>query len=67
MERDYSELRQRIRGSYPRLADFAKAVGMTPSTLSLKLAGRSEWTRLEIEKTRILLNLTVEELYYYFF
>lgn len=67
MERDYSELRQRIRGAYPRLADFAEALGMTPSTLSLKLAGKSEWTRVEIEKVRLLLDLTVEELLRYFF
>lgn len=67
MERDYSELRQRIRGAYPRLSDFAEALGMTPSTLSLKLAGKSEWTRVEIEKVRLLLDLTVEELLRYFF
>lgn len=67
MERDYSELRRRIRGTYPRLADFAKDMGMTPSTLSLKLAGKSEWTRVEIEKVRTLLKLTIEELLRYFF
>ena len=67
MKRDYSELRKRIRSIYPRLADFAKDMGMTPSTLSLKLTGRSEWTRVEIEKVRRLLGLTVEELLFYFF
>lgn len=67
MERDYSELRQKIRGIYPRLADFAEDMGMTPSTLSLKLAGKSEWTRMEIEKVRLLLKLTVDEILLYFF
>ena len=67
MQRDYYELRQRIRGKYARIGDFAKALGVTRGTLSLKLRGKSEWSRAEIEKTAELLDLTPDEILRYFF
>lgn len=67
MNRDYYELRQKIRGKYPRIGDFAKAIGMAKGTLSRKLTGKSEWSRAEMEKTAELLDLTPDEILRYFF
>ena len=67
MAREYYELRMRIRGKYARIEDFAKALGMTKGTLGLKLAGKSEWKRAEIEKVAELLELTPDEILRYFF
>lgn len=67
MRRDYSELRKKIRGKYLRLEDFARDLGVTPSTLTLKLSGKSEWSRAEIERTADLLDLTPDEILLYFF
>ena len=39
MNRDHDMLRKRILGQYGSLGEFAKRMGMTPSTLSKKLAG----------------------------
>ena len=67
MKRDYSELRKKIRSIYLRLEDFAKDMNITSGTLSLKLSGKSEWSRAEIEKTADLLDLTPDEILLYFF
>ena len=67
MNRDYSELRKKIRGKYLRLEDFAKDLGITAGTLTFKLSGKSEWSRAEIEKAAELLELTPNEILHYFF
>lgn len=67
MRRDYTELRKRILGKYGSLGVFAKKMGMTPSTLSKKLAGVSEWARIEIENAAVLLSLTPDEIWRIFF
>lgn len=67
MAQEYYELRQRIRGRYARIGDFARAVGITNGTLSLKLSGKSEWKRAEMMKAAELLDLTPEEILHYFF
>lgn len=67
MRLDYSEFRKKIRGVYVKLEDFAKDIGMATGTLSLKLSGRSEWSRGEIEKAATLLGLTPDEILHYFF
>ncbi|MBQ6906190.1 MAG: DUF739 family protein [Clostridia bacterium] len=67
MRRDYTELRKKIRGKYLKLEDFAKDLGISVGTLTLKLAGKSEWSRMEIERTAILLDLTPDEILEYFF
>lgn len=67
MKKDYTELRKRILGKYGSLGMFAKKMGMTPSTLSKKLAGASEWSRIEIETAAILLSLTPDEVWQIFF
>ena len=67
MPNDFYNLRQRIRGKYARIGDFAKALRITKGTLSLKLMGKSEWKRAEIARAAELLDLTPEEILYYFF
>lgn len=67
MSREYYELRFKIRSKYARIGDFAKALGMSTGTLGLKLRGKSDWSRSEIEKVAELLDLTPDEILYYFF
>lgn len=67
MPNEFYDLRQRIRGKYPRIGDFAKAVGITKGTLSQKLMGKSEWKRAEMIKAAELLDLTPDEILHYFF
>ena len=67
MNHNYEELRKRIRGKYRNLKDFAKKLDITPSTLSIKLKGKSDWTRAEIERIQKLLDLTPDEVITYFF
>lgn len=63
----YSKLRGRIIEKFGSQKDFAMAMGMNVSTLSLKLNGKSEWTREEIEKACHLLDIPLEEVHFYFF
>lgn len=67
MAKDYEALRRRILGKFGSLGAFAEALGPTASTLSLKLNGKSDWTRAEIESAQKLLDLTPEEVLEYFF
>lgn len=67
MGREYYEIRQKIRGKYRRMGDFAKDLGMTQGTLSAKLMGKREWTRAEIEKLAQLLELTPTDIMKHFF
>lgn len=67
MGREYYEIRQKIRGKYRRMEDCAKDLGITQGTLSAKLMGKSEWSRVEIEKLAQLLELTPTDIMKYFF
>lgn len=67
MSRNYEALRRKILGKYGCLAKFANDLGITPSTLSIKLKGGSDWTREEIEKSSQLLDLTADEVMAIFF
>lgn len=63
----YAKLRGKIREKFATQEDFAEAMGIDRSTLSLKLNSKSEWSRIEIEKACILLGIQIEEVYAYFF
>lgn len=67
MERNYEALRNKILGKYGKLGPFAAELGLTPSTLSIKLSGASDWKREEIERCYQLLDLTEDEIMAYFF
>jgi hypothetical protein len=47
----YPELCGKIREKYRTQGAFARAIGMNPSTLSGKLAGKRQWTYLDVEKS----------------
>lgn len=64
---NYSKLRGKIKEVFGNQDAFAVAMGMDRSTLSLKLNGKSDWTRLEIEKACLLLGIPVVEVHAYFF
>lgn len=61
------KLRGRIRECYETQDAFAKALNMSPATLSKKLMGKTEWGRQEIEEVCTLLRIPVEEIHAYFF
>lgn len=63
----YAKLRGRIRERYGTQAACAEALNMAPSTLSAKLCGDREWTRLDIETVVKLLDIPCEEIHTYFF
>lgn len=61
------KLRGRIRECYETQDAFAKALNMSPATLSKKLMGKTEWDRQEIEMACTLLCIPPEEIHAYFF
>ena len=61
------KLRGRIREYYDTQEAFAKALNMSPATLSRKLTGRTQWDRQEIEEVCTLLYIPAEEIPSYFF
>lgn len=67
MSASYAKLRGKIKEKYGSQDNFAAAMEMDRSTLSLKLNGKSDWTRTEIEKSCYLLQISAVEVYAYFF
>lgn len=63
----YAKLRGKIKEVYGIQARFAEAMGMDRSTLSLKLNGKSEWSRIEVENACKLLKIPMQDVYEYFF
>lgn len=66
MKYDYSKLRTRIHDKYGSFARFAEALGITKSTLSLKLNNKASFTLPEIEKSLLLLSIERNEIYDYY-
>lgn len=67
MSASYAKLRGKIREVFGSQDAFALDMGMDRSTVSLKLNGKSDWTRNEIEKACYLLHIPIEEVHDYFF
>ena len=65
--RKYGKLREKIKSKYKTLGEFAKTVGISQSTLSLKLNGKVGWKQTEIEKVCQLLGISIDEISEYFF
>ena len=63
----YAKLRGRICEMYGTQATFAKLMKLNRATLTNKLNGASNWTRAEIEKACILLEIPITEVHLYFF
>lgn len=67
MSANYSKLRGRIKEMFGNQDNFAVSMEMDRSTLSLKLNGKSDWTKQEMEKACVLLNISLDRVYLYFF
>ena len=63
----FRKLRGRIRECYEKQELFANELGVSATTLSKKLNGKSEWTRPEIERACVLLEIPGEDVSAYFF
>ena len=63
----YSKLRGRIKEVYGTQMSFAIAMDMNPATLSLKLSGKVDWTRAEMEKACSLLSIPMYEMHVFFY
>lgn len=57
----YPELCGKIRVSYRTQGALARAIDMSPSTLSHKLAGKSQWTYSDVEKVCCALDIPMSE------
>lgn len=65
---DYDKLKGRIIAKhYKTLEDFAKALGITRETFSLKLNGKSKFTLEEAKKACELLDIKPEDFHLYFY
>ena len=60
-------LRGRIVEKYGRISDFATAMGVSQSAMSLLLNGKSGWRGDKIEEAIRLLDIPSGEVAYYFF
>lgn len=67
MRFDYAKLKGRIKEKYGNQGDFAKAIGLTPTTFSFKINGKAKWTQDEIVKAVELLEISRDEITEYFF
>lgn len=63
----YAKLRGLIVTKFKTNADFARAINMSPASLSAKLNGRSEWTADEIVRACGVLGIPLERAHEYFF
>ena len=64
---DYSELLGDIKRTFGAQEPFAKAMGMSASTLSLKLNNKAEWSQDEMMRATKLLNSELSKIRSYFF
>lgn len=64
---DYSELKGDIKRCFGTQSAFAKAIGISEPTLSLKLNNNADWSQDEMEAAITLLDANVEKIIPYFF
>lgn len=64
---DYSKLRGRIIEKYGSQSSFARAMGWSERTLSLKINNLRAWTQKDIMKAAELLDIPEDEIQDYFF
>lgn len=64
---DYNKLRGRIREVFNTQSAFAKAIGMSTTSLSAKLNNLVEFSQKEIDRAVKLLKISQEEIPIYFF
>ncbi len=64
---DYSKLRGKIREKYGTEGEFAKALGISKTSLSDKLNNKVSFTSSEINKACELLDISIRFIPIYFF
>lgn len=64
---DYNKLKGKITEKGLTRAEFAKAVGISEASLSLRMNNRREWTQDEMIEVARILDFDVTELKDYFF
>lgn len=64
---DYSLLREKIAAKYRTQANFAKAMGLSKATMSLKLNGKVKWKLDEIARICEWLGIPAIKIPSYFF
>ena len=67
MKFNYCRLRKRVSEIFGMQKDFARTVGMSEHTASLKLSGKIEWRQSEIIKAAEALKIEEDEIVKYFF
>lgn len=67
MERDYRKLRGKIVEVYGTMSNFAKAMGYSERTVSLKINGKVDFSQSDIVKIVSLLGLQDKDIPVYFF
>lgn len=67
MNYQYAKLRGAIKEKYRTQNKFAKALGLSERTVSLKLSGKHEWRPSEIERICALLGIPDSQICEYFF
>lgn len=61
LEFNYNKLKGKIKEVYGTQQEFAKALGISSTTLNTRLKNETFFNQSEIEKTRDLLNLKSEQ------
>jgi len=64
---DYSKLRGKIREVFGTQEAFAKAMGLSTTTISDKLNNKLQWTQKEMDRAIDLLKIDASELPVYFY
>lgn len=67
MERDYRKLRGKIFEVYGTMSSFAKEMGYSERTISLKINGKVDFSQSDIVKMVSLLGLRDKDIPIYFF
>ena len=67
MDFDYRKLKGKIKEIFDTQDAFAKALGISNVTISLKLNNKAEFSQKEIDKASDLLKIKKEEIPVYFF
>ncbi|MGP1608646.1 MAG: DUF739 family protein [Clostridium sp.] len=64
---NYSKLRNRIIEKYKKLSNYSKKLNISNASLSAKLNNKVGFTQREINQSLKLLDIDIDEIYYYFF
>ena len=64
---NYAKLRGKIAEVCGSQSNFADAMGLSPTTLSLKMNSKSEWTQQEMREACKVLNIELIAIPDYFF